>query len=302
MCRTRHLSPISPTLFVAIWTLVLFFSVGGNAFAQNKSAVTTGFAEVGGGRLYYEMAGKGKTVVFIHGGLADSRMWDDQFEDFSKKFRVVRYDLRGFNKSDFPKAAFSHVDDLYALLKFLKIEKASFIGSSLGGMIAADFALEHPEMVEKLVFSGSGLRGDKSPRNAQSAAVYKAAEEKGMKTAIEMWMEHPFFVAGKTDAEFRRRSEQMLVDNYKYWGPTPQPIPLTWSKQVTIDRLSEIKAPTLVIVGAKDVPAIIRIADTLATKISGAELALIAGVSHHLNMEIPDEYNRIVMDFLKKKR
>ena len=295
MSKTRHLSA---KLLIAVWTLILFQLPAVGIRAADKSAAS-GMAEVGGGKLYYETAGKGRAVVFIHGGLADSRMWDDQFKKFAKNFRVVRYDLRGFNKSDFPKAAVSHVDDLYALLKFLKIEKASFVGSSLGGMIAADFALEHAEMVEKLVFSGSGLRGDKSPRNAQSAAVYRAAEEKGMKTAIEMWMEHPFFVAGKTNAEFRRRSEQMLADNYKYWGPTPEPIPLTWSKQITIDRLSEIKAPALVIVGDRDLPVILSIADTLATKIGGAKKQVIAGVSHHPNMEKPREYNRIVLDFLK---
>jgi pimeloyl-ACP methyl ester carboxylesterase len=280
--------------------LILFVSLGGaTVFAQSGSAAS-GMAEVGGGRLYYEIAGKGKTVVFIHGGLADSRMWDDQFKKFSRRFRVVRYDLRGFNRSDFAGAAFSHVDDLYALLRFLKIEKASLVGLSLGGIIAADFALEHPEMVEKLVFSASGLRGDKAPRSALSLAVYKAAEEKGMKPAIELWMQHPFFAdAAKSDAKFRRRSEQMLADNYKYWGPTPEPIPLRWSKYLTIDRLSEIKSPTLVIIGDRDLPELIAISDTLAAKIGGAKKEVIEGVSHHLNMEKPREYNRIVLDFLK---
>jgi pimeloyl-ACP methyl ester carboxylesterase len=298
MSKTGH---ESLKLAIAAWTLILFFAFAGDVFAQNK-AVVTGMAQVDGARLYYETAGKGRAVVFVHGGLADSRVWDDQFKKFAKRFRVVRYDLRGFNHSDFPANAFSHVDDLHALLKFLKIEKASFIGSSLGGMIVADFALEHPEMVEKLVFSASGLRGDKSPRNEQSLAVYKAAEEKGLKAALALWHEHPFFVAGKTNAEFRRRTEQMLVDNYKYWGPTPQLIPLTWSKRMTVDYLSEIKAPTLVIVGDQDVPAILTIADTLATKIGGAKKEVIANVSHHLMMEKPDEFNRIVLDFLKEKR
>jgi len=291
----------SVKLLIAAWTLMLFHLLSVNSHAVDKSVVT-GMAQVDGARLYYETAGKGRVVVFVHGGLADSRVWDDQFKKFARHFRVVRYDLRGFNRSDFPQNAFSHVDDLYALLKFLKIEKASLVGSSLGGIIIADFALEHPEMVEKLVFSAAGLRGDKSPRNEQSLAAYKAAEEKGMKAAIALWHEHQFFVAGKTDAEFRRRTEQMLIDNYKYWGPTPQTIQVTWAKQMTIDRLSEIKASVLVIVGDRDVPAILMIADTLATKIGGAKKEVIAGVSHHLMMGKPREYNRIVLDFLKEKR
>ncbi|MDQ3801136.1 MAG: alpha/beta hydrolase [Acidobacteriota bacterium] len=288
-------------LSIIFRTLILFvlFGDAAAAFAQSESAAS-GMAEVGGGRLYYEIAGKGRTVVFIHGGLADSRVWDDQFKKFSKHFRVLRYDLRGFNRSDSATASFSHVDDLHALLKFLKIERASLVGLSLGGIIAADFALEHPEMVEKLVLSASGLRGDKAPRSAQSIAVYKAAEEKGMKTAIEMWMRHPFFAAdGGTDSKFRRRSERMLADNYKYWGPTPEPIPLRWSKYLTIDRLSEIKAPALVVIGDRDLPELIAISDTLAAKIGGAKKEIIKGVSHHLNMEKPREYNRIVLEFLK---
>src|SRR4030095_8156327 len=107
------------------------------------------------------------------GGLSDSRVWDEQFKEFAKSYRVIRYDLRGFGRSAYPTTPFSHVEDLYALLKFLKVERASFAGLSLGGMIAMDFALEHPEMVERLVLTSSGLRGSKAPRNEKARAVYK---------------------------------------------------------------------------------------------------------------------------------
>lgn len=292
---------------IGFWLLILIYLLPSTALAASagkKLQSTTGLAEVNGTRLYYETAGKGKNVlVFIHGGLVDSRLWDDQFKEFARNFRVVRYDLRGFGKSDFPDydKPFSHVEDLHALLKFLKIEKASLVGLSLGGMIAADFTLEHPEMVEKLVLTSSGLRGDKSPRNQQSLAVYKAAEEKGAETAINMWMEHPFFVTGKNSEKYQQRARQMLADNYKYWGPTPKTIQVVWAKQPTIERLSEIKAPTLIIVGTKDIPAMLTIAQTLATRISGAELAIISGVSHHLNMEVPVNYNNTLLKFLKRK-
>jgi 3-oxoadipate enol-lactonase len=267
-------------------------------YSQNK---INGFADVGSAKLYFEMAGTGKTVVLIHGGLVDSRLWDDQFAEFSKHYRVLRYDLRGFGKSDFPTAKFSHVDDLYALLKYLKIDKASLIGLSLGGIIAADFTLAHPEMVEELVFTSSGLRGDKSPRNEQSIAVYKAAETDGRDKAIAMWMEHPFFASGKSDPEYVRRIKQMLTDNYKYWGPTPQPIPLVWPKQPTSERLSEIRVPALIIVGDKDAVQILSVADTLHNNIKDSKKTVITGVSHHLVMEKPREYNKLVLKFLKKK-
>jgi microcystin-dependent protein len=81
-------------LLIIFWFLILFQLLTVNSYGSDKSTVA-GMAEVNGTRLYYETAGKGRAVVFIHGGLADSRMWDDQFKKFSKSFRVVRYDLRG---------------------------------------------------------------------------------------------------------------------------------------------------------------------------------------------------------------
>ncbi|HVG34853.1 MAG TPA: alpha/beta hydrolase [Pyrinomonadaceae bacterium] len=283
--------------FVCALALLLFVCT--QVCAKEAKAVTSGLAEVNGTKLYYETAGQGRAVVLIHGGLVDSRLWDDQFRDFAKHYRVIRYDLRGFGKSEFPTTAFSHVEDLYALLKFLKVSRASLVGLSLGGMIATDFTLEHPEMVDALVLTSSGLRGDTSPRNERTVAVYKAAEQEGMERAIELWMEHPFFATGRNNRAYTQKVRRMLADNFKYWGPTPQPINLTWPKQPSIERLSAIKAPTLIIVGDLDAPNILRIAETLRTKITGAKKVSMSGTSHHLNMEKPREYNRIVRDFLR---
>ncbi len=286
---------LKPRNHILILLAILLFC--SFVFSQNK---TSGYADIGGAKLYFEMAGKGKTVVLIHGGLADSRLWDDQFAEFAKHYRVVRYDLRGFGKSDFPAKEFSHTGDLYALLNYLKIDKASLVGVSLGGIIAADLTVAHPEMVEKLVLTSSGLRGDKSPRNEQSIAVYKMAETKGRDKAVAMWADHPFFASGKNDREYARRTREMLIDNYKYWGPTPSPIPLVWDKYLTIDRLPEIKVPVLIIAGDKDAPQIIATAETLHAGIKNSEKVMIPGVSHHLNMEKPRVYNKLVLAFLKK--
>jgi pimeloyl-ACP methyl ester carboxylesterase len=293
--RSAHFT-FRPAVFVCF----LLLSLCSFAYSQNI-VKTSGFADVGGAKLYYESAGKGHTVVLIHGGLADSRLWDDQFDEFAKHYRVIRYDLRGFGRSDFPSGTFSHVDDLYALLKYLKVEKVSLAGVSLGGIIAADLTLEHPEMVEALILTSSGLRGDKSPRNEKSLAAYKMAETGGKEKAIELWLEHPFFVTGKNHRNYQKRTRQMLSDNYKYWGPTPQTIQLTWGKQPTIERLAEIRVPTLIIVGDKDAPQIISISQTLQANIPNTQKIVIPGVSHHLVMEKPKEYNRIVLKFLKKK-
>lgn len=270
------------------------------SFARAQTHIE-GLAEVNGTKLHYEVMGKGRSVVFIHGGLVDSRMWDDQFAEFAKHYKAIRYDLRGFGKSDFPQTPFSHVEDLYALLKFLKVDKASLVGLSLGGMIAIDFALEHAEMADALVLTSSSLSGYQSPRNEKSVAVYKALEEQGAGRAIEMWLEHPFFATGKNNPVYQRRMRIMLADNFKNWA-AEKPISVTWPTPAAIERLAAINARTLVIVGDEDAPNILAIAETLRTKIKEAQKVTIAGVSHHLNLEKPEEYNRIVLAFLKQKR
>jgi pimeloyl-ACP methyl ester carboxylesterase len=267
-----------------------------------KESKISGLAEVNGTRLFYETAGKGRTLVLVHGGLVDSRLWDDQFGAFAKHYRVIRYDLRGFGRSAYPTGPFSHVDDLYALLKFLKVERCYLVGLSLGSMIAADFTLEHPEMVERLVLTAPGLRGASAPRNEKARAVYKVAETEGRDKAIDAWMENDFFATGKdNNPAYDERMRAMLRDNYKTWGPTPTQLVWNWPKQQTADRLPEIKAPTLVIVGDKDAPSILVNAKVYEETIPGARKIIIKGVSHHLVMEKPKEYNRLVLSFLKGK-
>ncbi len=280
--------------------LCLLFSTSTvNGFV--KKIAERGVAEVNGTRLSYELKGKGPAIVLIHGGLADSRMWDDQFEEFARHYQVLRYDLRGFGKSAPKLATFSHIDDLYALLKYLHIEKASLVGVSLGGMIAADFTLEHPEMVSALVLTSSGLRGYQGPVNEQSVAAYRAAKEQGLEKAIELWLSHPFFASGRNNPAYERKTRAMLVDNFQSWGPDSVKIPWQWPATSTIARLPAIKAPTLIIVGDQDASTIQAVADILKDKIPGARKLVMTNVSHHLNMEKPKQYNRSVLDFLQRR-
>jgi pimeloyl-ACP methyl ester carboxylesterase len=154
-------------------------------------------------------------------------------------------------------------------------------------------------MVDKLVLTSSGLRaGSRSLRNAQAAAIYKVSEEQG--PAIEMWLDHPFFASGRKNTAYVKLTRQMLIDNFRYWGPTPQIIQLTWSSTPTIDRLKEIKAPTLIVTGDKDAPEILTAAEMLKAGIAGSTMRVIKNTSHHLVMEKPGKYNRIVLNFLQK--
>src|SRR5258708_30331786 len=117
----------------------------------------TGFVETNGTKLYYEMMGEGHPLVLIHGGYMDRRMWDDPLAVFAQHYRVIRYDVRGFGKSELPHVPYADRQDLAALLAFLGIEKTYLLGLSLRGGISLDFTLDYPDMGEALILVGSPL-------------------------------------------------------------------------------------------------------------------------------------------------
>src|SRR5687768_14536272 len=103
-------------------TLIAAILLGCGVALRAQTTPASGSAEVNGTKLYYEAAGSGHALVLLHGGAVDSRAWDDQFAEFSRHFRVVRYDLRGSGKSASPDKPFSNTEDLFGLLKFLKVD------------------------------------------------------------------------------------------------------------------------------------------------------------------------------------
>ncbi|HEX8118130.1 MAG TPA: alpha/beta fold hydrolase [Pyrinomonadaceae bacterium] len=279
---------------LAVCALLCAFAVASSAQAGDGS----GFAEVNGTRLYYEARGKGPAVVLIHGGLVDSRLWDEQMKPLSKRFRVVRYDLRAYGRSAAAPEPFSHLEDLRGLLDFLKIDKATLVGLSLGGIIAADFALEHPERVERLVLAGAGLRGDKQPPPKDVAAAVEAMS-RGAEAYVDASMTRELYAAVRPGTEAYARLRRMLLDNFKALTSL-RPGFVQYPGRATIERLAEIKVPTLVIIGSRDGANLRNIADTLAAGIPGARKAVIDGSSHHPPVEKPKEFNRVLLDFLEE--
>src|SRR4029079_4976382 len=114
--------------------------------SQSSNNQFTGFLEIEGKKLYYEVAGAGIPLVFAHAGFLDGGMWDDQWDAFRQDYRVIRYDMRGYGKSDPLQAPTSRRAELHALLKHLQIEAAYLVGCSLGATMILDFAIEHPQM------------------------------------------------------------------------------------------------------------------------------------------------------------
>lgn len=263
-----------------------------------------GTARVNGTELYYEVMGKGSPLVLISGGgTLDRRAWDDQFETFAKHHKVIRYDIRGIGKSARPPGRFSHSHDLYALLKFLKVKKAHVIGLSFSGAIAIDFALDHPEMVDHLILAATGTSADaKSKENLDGISALSAmAKREGLARMIQFVADLPFFISQENSAA-REKIRRIYLDNrdmfesdfppVRLWQPTEPPAG---------ERLSEIHARTLIILGENDHPAYKAITDKLVSGIQGARKIIIPGGAHLLHMDKPEEFNQAVLEFLGKK-
>jgi 3-oxoadipate enol-lactonase len=269
--------------------------------------IQRGFAEVNGTSLYYEVAGEGHALVLNHGGLVDNHLWDDQFDEFAKYFKVIRYDIRGFGDSGMLKNGmepYSMERDLYSLLQFLGIEKAYVLGLSMGGALVIDFTLQYPEMVDALITVGAGLSGYEEDDPEELKAKFATMDEafksgdipRSVEISLHIWTDGPHRTPGQVDPQVRERVRAMTTRNFERGDDEevrPQHV-----EPPAAGRLSEIQVPTLIIVGDQDVEIILKIADTLEKGIAGSKKVVIPGAAHHLNMEKPEAFNRVVIDFL----
>ena len=259
------------------------------------------------GAIFYEVAGAGPGVALIHAGIADHRMWDDQFSVFAERFRVVRHDHRGFGASSTPDGPFSFRADLAAVLRAVGIERAHLIGTSLGGGVALDFALTYPERVASLVLVAAALGGSQPSEALRERwrAINEARERDGLDAANELelrlWVDGTGRTPEEVDPTVRERVREMnravlAREPENEAGGEPQRL-----DPPAIERLHEIAAPTLVLVGDRDVPDILANAERLAAGIAGARKVVLPGVAHLPPLECPDEFNRIVLDFLARR-
>lgn len=265
----------------------------------------TGYVEQSDGRLYYEVAGEGDTLVLGHAGFVDSGMWDPQWDAFAQRYRVVRYDMRGFGKSDPAPGPRKRRDDLLQLLEYLKIERAALIGCSMSGTIMLDFALEHPAMVSALVIVSSSPggyqpAGDPPPEIVEMFSAAKQGDTARVsELQMRLWIDGPTRQPDQVNSDVRQRASAMNripVERGTFFRADLQPLePLD---PPAITRLAGLQTPTLILAGALDYPTTIYAADLMAESIPGAQEHIFAQSAHLPNMEQPDEFTQVVLDFL----
>lgn len=261
--------------------------------------VLSGYLPVENGRLFYEIAGGGAPLVFIHGFSLDHRMWDEQWDFFRARYTVIRYDWRGHGRSSDPSGPWSNCDDLMLLLAHLGVGPAHLCGLSAGGGIALDFAVTYPAATRSLVLIDSalgGFRGWSEEFRRDLALMRQLAREQGVATALEHWLNEPMLGPAMEGTAIGSRLRQIIGD-YGGWHwlhegeeIVPDPLP--------VDRLDEIRASTLVLVGERDVEDFRNIAEVLADGIRGSHLEIISGAGHMANMEQAAAVNRLMAHFL----
>ena len=254
--------------------------------------------------LHWEEAGEGSPVVLLHEGIADSRMWEPQWAEYSKRFRMVRYDMRGFGRSPAAVGTFSFSGDLVQLLDSLVLGQATLIGVSLGGSVAMEAAIARPDLVSRLVLVAPGLRDfemsdeTKAGWEEEEAAIERGDVDAAVEINMRMWVDGPSRQPNEVDPELRTKVADMqrrAIEIYLEAGEEGEHRPLVedWGA-----RLAEISVPTLVIVGELDRPEMLEIAERLEAEIPNARRETIAGTAHVPSMERPEEFDRIVLDFL----
>jgi len=292
----------------------LFVMVGGcgggeaNVPANDSgSNLIAGFVEYNSGRIYFEEKGVGRPLVLIHSANTDLHIWDDQFEVLSSQFRTVRYDGRGFGRSQSEFVDFTDYEDLHALLDSLELERSILVGLSLGGMTALEFTLEYPERVSALVLAGSGLNGYPMEFSeadlARFGEVRSAAEKGDFETAATLisigYLDAPGRPWTQVDTALREKLRGMVLQSVNRFSLTTAGLH-HFLDPPAIGRLKEINVPTLVILGEHESPNEYGIADLLETNIPNLTRVVIPDSKHLTSMENPIDFNRELTEFLAR--
>lgn len=263
---------------------------------------------VPGGSIGYEDAGRGPPVILLHEGIADHRMWDREFALLSRSSRVIRYDLRGYGRTPPATAEYSSVEDLLSLVDHLRVTRPVLVGPSMGGRIAIDFALAHPDRVGALLLIAPGYSGMDYDHVPGGKATFER-DETLSKAAVDAW------TAGHLDEATEHLRElwasavsgpaldlfrTMVRDNAKEVFEDRSAQFERRNAAAAAGRLGEIRAPTHLLVGDRDNPAMPHLARYLARGIAGSRLDIVPGADHLLNLSAPKAFDAAVAEAITR--
>ena len=266
------------------------------AFASAHESAPGHFVEVEKGKIYYEECGAGPdAVVLIHDGIAHSAVWPA----FCKEFHTVRYDRRGYGRSPVATTWYYETDDLYTLLRHLKINRAFLVGSSHGGELTIDFTLAHPKLVDGMVLVGAVVSGYGFSDHFLNRGIANNApmEKNDVAAMISNWSNDKYLLAAD-HPEAKKKLYEILsaapqdLNHPDFPRPTPDSLP----------RLNEIRVPTLILVGDIDIPDVHAHAGVIETGIPNSRRIVVEDAGHLMYLEKPEEFTRLVVTFVKSNR
>lgn len=263
-----------------------------------------GLASINGASIHYETDGEGDPFLMIHAGVADSRQWNKEFDSFARTYRVIRYDLRGYGRSEPVDADFSHMRDLEALLSFLGVEAPIILmGCSMGGSLAMDFALANPSRTRALIMVGSGPSGLKLdvPTHPLDEAAERASEAGDLELLTELETQIWFDGMGRSREEVDPMARALAFEmNHLALSHEAKKLGTRHPdySSPAADSVQHLEAPLLVIVGQHDIPYIQAASDFMQSKVPSARKVVIADAAHLPNMDHPHLFQAAVIDFL----
>ena len=261
-----------------------------------------------GVKLYFEETGTGSPVVFVHEFAGDHRSWEPQLRHFGQRYRCIAYAARGYPPSDVPESPDRYsqnraTDDIAAILDALKIDKAHIVGLSMGGFATLHFGFRHPKRAKSLVVAGVGYGAEKDQQGkfrGEVEAVAQALREQGMEKFAEKYAYGPTRVQFENKdprgfAEFKKQ-----LGEHSALGSANTQLGVQGQRPSLYDLVEDMRRltiPTLVLTGDEDWPCL---APSLLMKreIPSAALSVMPNCGHTINIEDPDQFNRLVGDFI----
>ena len=265
--------------------------------------MTSGILEIEGARIAYEDEGGGPAVLLIHGGLGDRRMWDAQSQAFAGRYRVIRYDTRGWGQTQTDDVEYVDAADAVAVLDHVGVDAAHVVGQSRGGSIALDLVLAYPDRARSLLSVAGGIHGFEAPRPPESSPapfeeMERLWEAKDWEALAELetrvWVDGWGQPTTRVDPELRARVREWILGGYRAETPWGKPQAL---EPPAAARLGEVDVPTLVMIGDVDEAGGVAAGHHLAASVRGARSVVFPGVAHMIHLEEPDRFNDLALQF-----
>ncbi|HEY3401891.1 MAG TPA: alpha/beta hydrolase [Ohtaekwangia sp.] len=290
---------------ILTFSIFIIFSCNTERFTQED--IRHDYLTVKDHQLYYEEVGEGEPLIFLHAGLMNSTMWSHQVEFFANQgYRVICIDDVGHGKTKDGKDTVRNDENILALLNHLRLEKASLVGLSWGGIHASDFAVEYPDKVNKLVLVSAAVNNyftrehedslTLDLRTRMDSAFSQQRYDTATELFIQTWLIGPHRTAEAVSPETIGYMRKTVLEKIQEHGME------TWTnlrERPALHDLDQITCPVLILTGTEDLEGIKKTAAIFRDSIPTSYHMEFSGVAHMINLERPDEFNHLLLTFLK---